>query len=96
MADTLKVRAVEGRLCSYEGPRVGYVGWSAADDSEHAEHVIPDVVRLKRSVEAVDVPNTVYYRRALACGDLEAADEVEESTEEAPLPNALRSAQSEV
>jgi hypothetical protein len=89
MADTIKVRAVEGRLCPYEGStRVGHVGWQSAAESE-ADHVIPGVGAFKRSTDPIDVPNTVYYRLAVACGDLEAV-------EETPVRNALRRAPSEV
>lgn len=88
MADTIKVRAVEGRLCPVENGR-GHVGYKPATGDDTVHHSIGDVVDLTRSAEPVEVPNTVFYRRAVACGDLEAV-------EETPVRNALRRAPSEV
>lgn len=75
MADTLKVRAVEGRMCPFESPRVGHVGYSVAGKDDTVHHSIGDVVNLTRSSEPVEVPNTVYYRKAVTCGDLEQAQD---------------------
>lgn len=73
MANTLKVRAVEGRLCPHEYSR-SFVGYRAAAESDDVAHVIPVAggeLRFARSDDAVEVPNNIYYRRAIAVGDLE-------------------------
>lgn len=88
MPEMIKVRAVPGRLCPQEGNDRGHVGYRPATDDEEADHVIPcgTVVvnnrsvradkRLKRIEEAVEVPNTVFYRRAIACGDIVRDDQL--------------------
>jgi hypothetical protein len=74
MTDTLRVRAVEGRLLQWEGDaHRGYVGWSTAPAGEAYDHEIDGVVKLSMSEAPVDVPNTIYYRKALSCGDLDDA-----------------------
>jgi hypothetical protein len=74
MTDTLRVRAVEGRLLQWEGDaHRGYVGWSTAPAGEAFDHEIDGVVKLSMSEAPLDVPNTIYYRKALACGDLDDA-----------------------
>lgn len=85
MADTLRVRAVEGRLFPWENnARRGHVGWSPTPEGEDFDHEIPDVVKLTRSDEPIEVPNTVYYRRGIADGDLEEAsvDDTQDDGEE--------------
>lgn len=84
MADTRKVRAVEGRLFPWENnPRRGHVGWSPTPEGEEHDHEIPGVVKLSRSDDAIEVPDNTYYRRGIADGDLEdASDEHAEEGEE--------------
>lgn len=87
MPDMIKVRAVPGLMLPYEAPRAGHVGYRAATKDETPDHVIPctlivdgKTVRadkpLKRVDEDVEVPNTVYYRRGLADGDIVKAEAV--------------------
>ena len=73
MPDMIKVRAVPGLLCPLENAR-GHVGWRAAQAGEEADHAIPGIAGLKRIDGDVEVPNTVYYRRAIECGDRCAKD----------------------
>lgn len=92
----LKVRAVEGRMCPHEFS-LNFVGWRACAEGEEPDHVIPKFgvdnrggpvnvsERFKRSTDAVEVPNNVYYRAAIRVGDLEQVDE-------SPARNALTSA----
>jgi hypothetical protein len=88
MPDMIKVRTVAGRLCPVENGRghVGHRQVALADES--ADHVIKGVCGLKRSTDVVEVPNTVYYRRAIECGDLDRADEA--------APKGARSTKNEV
>lgn len=99
--DTLSVLTVAGSVLPLERGR-GYVGYTqcAADDPD-ADVVIEGVCGLKRTLTAVDVPNTLYYRRALGCGDLLAAPppEPEPPPELEPEPEPepeLLTAESEV
>jgi hypothetical protein len=68
--DTINVKTVAGSMLPVENGR-GYVGYApCAPDDPDADQVIPGVTGLKRSRAPFTVPNTVYYRRAIACGDL--------------------------
>lgn len=88
MPEKIKVRVVPGRVCPLEGSERGYVGYRPAEPDEEAHHVIPcgTIVvsnkrvsadkRFARIDDAVEVPNTVFYRKAIACGDLVRDDQL--------------------
>lgn len=91
MREMIRVGAVEGRMCPFEGARPGYVGYRVAKDGEDAEHSIPArlkgkpaPIHLVRIVGGVEVPNTVFYRRALDCGDIVRVEAVKAAKHPAP------------
>lgn len=69
--DTIKVRAVEGRLLPRLKRPGDYVGWErCAPTHKDAEHVVPFGSTYRRC-GAVSVPNERYYRAAIRRGDIE-------------------------
>lgn len=77
MADTIRVRAVPGRV--YGDPRrpgefVGLRRVTGKETPSDAHHVVPNGFAYVSS-GAVEVPNTREIRRALRCGDLKLAPE---------------------
>lgn len=75
MADELNVRPKSGIRFPRERPHGGFVGYElATGDPQDEDYVIPGGPRYRLKAEAERVPSTVYYRRAIARGDLEDAD----------------------
>ena len=81
MAEQLSVRPKPGIAFPRAAPLAGFVGYElATGDPDPEDHVVPGGPRFRLNEEAELVPNNVYYRRALARGDLGVAEEAEEST----------------
>lgn len=92
MPEQLSVRPKPGIAFPRAAPQAGFVGYARAEgDPEEDDHVVPGGPRYRVTGEPEQVANTVYYRRALARGDLEAAEDDEEETDEqggAPVESA--------
>ena len=72
MGDMLKVKAVAGRRLPVERQAGVYVGYdrSFVDAGKNAQGEAVRRARFELTARTVDVPNTVYYRRALRRGDI--------------------------
>jgi hypothetical protein len=71
MADMIRVRAVEGVTCPHQPPRAGCVGYELVrDKSAQADHAVPGGGRYRIMADGQEVPNSAFYRRALARGDI--------------------------
>lgn len=81
MAD-LKVTSVPCRQFPWPAPKPGYVGWERVYDGEY-DVEIPSGHKWRRLTTVVEVPDTLYYRLALAHGDL--ALYVEPKADPAPV-----------
>lgn len=82
MADELNVRPKSGIRFPRERPHGGFVGYElAAGEPQDDDYVIPGGPRYRLKAEPERVPSTVYYRRAIARGDLEDADARDEAPE---------------
>jgi len=76
MVDELRVRPAPGIRFPRVAPYGGFVGYQlATGDAQEDDLVIPSGPRYRLKDEPEAVPNITYYRRALARGDLENADE---------------------
>jgi hypothetical protein len=74
MTDTLHVRAVEGKLCPLEDREGRYCARQKTARGVAAS--APADTKYPPMPEGERVPNTVFYRKAVARGDLALADVV--------------------
>lgn len=80
MVDQIRVRPKPGTAFPRAAPAGGFVGYAlASGEPGPDDYVMPGGPRYRPKDEPETVPNTVYYRRALARGDLAHADEPDES-----------------
>lgn len=72
MAERLLVRATDGIVFPRAAPFSGYVGYERALGAPPSpdDHVVPSGPRYRLRQEPEQVPNTSYYRRAIARGDI--------------------------
>jgi hypothetical protein len=84
MAEQLSVRPKPGIAFPRAAPLAGFVGYETAtsdpEDEEDDDHVMAGGPRYRVKGAPELVPNTVYYRRALARGDIRTAGSDPEST----------------
>lgn len=79
MAEQIRVRPKDGVVFPHAAPRSGFVGYEVVvDEPREGDHVMAGGPRYRVKPDEELVPNTSYYRRALARGDIEAAAEPEE------------------
>jgi hypothetical protein len=80
MAEQIQVRAKPGIAFPRAAPGFGFVGYEPASGKEQPDdHTMPGGPRYRPTRVAESVPNSVYYRRAIARGDLERGDGPDEA-----------------